>query len=79
VSHTDGRAAFRAEDVGMLRTRLAAQDDLLSLIALSGVIAAFAEHLSVLSHGCTSLARIWISHPSHRDVLHGANTVDESA
>ena len=57
MSHTDGRAASRAEDVGVLRARLAAEDGSLSLIALACVITTFGENLSVLPHHSAFLSR----------------------
>ena len=56
MSHADGRAASGAENVGVLRTRLAAQDGLLSFIAFPCVITTFGEHLPVLPHHSSSLS-----------------------
>ena len=54
MSQTDRRAASRAEDVGVLRTRLAAQDGSLSFIAFAGMITTVRECLPGLFHRATS-------------------------
>jgi hypothetical protein len=61
VSRTDGRAASRAEDVGVLRARLAAQDGSLSFIAFACMITTFRECLPGLFHRATSSGLIVVA------------------
>ena len=60
MSHTDGRAASRAEDVGMLRACFAAEDGSLSLIAFPRVITTFRECLLGLLHEVISFPKLLV-------------------